>query len=166
MYGTLWFCDPRVGGNDPMQEDSDGHRTKSLSAQRNADMVCWGRRHKLDLSGPVYPTAWTMTATGQKDGNPSWTGNATGAGTLAVSSDAQGMHFRLTNSQIVVQKAFMPQMWAAYEWQFAEIIQPIHSNNQVNGSNTDTMHTHSCDAPIAPGTAVCTVVCTWNMQKQ
>lgn len=114
----------------------------------------------------VYPTAWTMTATGRKDGNPSWTGNATGAGTLAVSSDAQGMHFGLTNSPIEVFNAFVPQMWAANEWQFAEIIQPIDSNNQVNGSNTDTMHAHSCGAPIAPGTAVCTVVCTWNMQKQ
>jgi hypothetical protein len=126
-----------------------------------------GTTTQAATGAPIYPTEWTATGSGGVSNgllHPlNWTVNATGAGTLELDSNPQGISFQRTNSEITVNNGTTLGD-AISEFQFDAFPSPAAPVGATSVIGSKTYSGQRCDTPR--GGAVCTVVCDWNMQKQ
>jgi len=114
----------------------------------------------------LYPTQWKSTGSGAT-ASQTWVINASGTGQLAVFTNAAGVNFLRTNAQIVVRggiQATPPPSYDDYEYAFSPFGNSDPNVKHVQGSNSVT--THACDSPVEPGSASCTVKCSWEFNKK
>jgi phosphodiesterase/alkaline phosphatase D-like protein len=114
----------------------------------------------------LYPTEWKSTGSGST-ATQTWIISASGTGQLAVFTNTAGINFLKTNAQIVVPNGYQatpPPSYPDYEWAFSAFGNSDPNVVHVQGSNSLTQH--ACDSPVEPGSASCTVKCSWDFNKK